>query len=293
MNNIDLNDIRLFVTVVQAGSLTKAANLLNMPKSYLSRHLTRLEQDLGTTLMDRSRQGILLNELGERFYLKAQDMLQTVQTALDSVRSNLEAPHGLLKMSVSTEVGRGFLMFHLAEYMRRYPDVSLEIQIDNHKINLIREGVDIALRLGDPNNNNVVARKLFDIELGLFASKAYLAKAGIPQTPHELHGHDLLYKYDGPDWHFSYKQRSVHIEGKNKLYSNDFNLIGHMVGEDMGIAMLPCFNNMIRPDWVRLLPEWKIAKVPLYAVYYKNRGSVLTVQSMVEFLLQKNPALQS
>lgn len=287
MGNIDLNDIRLFVAVVQAGSFSKAAELLNTPKSRLSRRISRLEADLGTALMDRSKRGVLLNEVGEQFYLRAQEMMQAAQTAVNSVQGKLDIPGGLLRMSVSTEIGRGFLMLHLAEYMRRYPDVMLEVEINNKKINMIQDGIDIAFRLGLPEGDNIVARKLTDIELGLFAAESYLQRAGRPQSPHELHGHALLNKYDGPEWRFYSKQHSVNIQSNNKLSSNDANLLGQMVSEGAGIALLPCFDNMLRQDWIRLLPEWEVEKMPLYLVYYKNRGSIPTIRSMVDFLLEK------
>ena len=272
MGNVDLNDIRLFVAVVQAGSFSKAADLVNIPKSRLSRRISRLEADLGITLMDRSKRGVLLKEVGEQFYLRAQEMMQAAQTAVNSVQGKRDTPSGLLRLSVSTEVGRGFLMLHLAEYMRRYPDVWLEIEINNKKVNMIQDGIDIALRLGLPAGDNVVARKLTDIELGLFAVESYLQRMGYPRSPHELHGHVLLNKYDSPEWRFTCKQHCVYIQGNNKLNSNDANLLGQMVAEGVGIA---------------LLPEWEVDTVPLYLVYYKNRGSVPTIRSMVNFLFEK------
>ncbi|NOL51722.1 LysR family transcriptional regulator [Pelistega suis] len=284
-HKIDLNDMRLFVSVVQAGSLTRASELLDVPKSHLSRHLTELENSLGTTLMDRGRRGIVLNELGRRFLHNAQEMLRLAQMAIDDIQTNLQKPNGLLRMSVSTEVGRGFLMHHLPAYFKRYPDVNVEVQIDNRKVNMIQDGIDIALRVGSINNDNVVARKLFDLELGVFASPGYLAQYGIPQTPHELYGHQLLYKYDGPEWAFQKEQHRVVIDGQHKLRTNDFNLIAQMVSEGLGIAVLPCFDNMIKEDWIKILPEWTLETVPVYVVYYKNRGATSVVRSMVDFLL--------
>ncbi len=289
IQKIDLNDMRLFVSVVQAGSLTRASELLDIPKSHLSRHLTELEKNLGTTLMDRGRRGITLNELGNRFYLNAQEMLRLAQIAIDDVQHNLQQPSGLLRISVSTEVGRGFLMLHLPEYFAKFPEVNLEVQIDNRKVNMIQDGIDIAFRVGSLNNENVVARKLFDIELGLFASPDYLARKGQPNTPHELYGHDLIYKYDGPEWIFHHKQQQIHIQTQHKLICNDFNLAGQMVNDGVGIALLPLFDNLIRENYQRILTDWQVERVPLYLVYYKNRGATSTVRSMIEFLLDKCP----
>ena len=284
---VDLNNMRLFVSVVQAGSLTKAAELLNIPKSHLSRHLTELEASLGTRLMDRGRQGIRLNALGQRFLHNAQQMLSMAQLAIDDVVDNTQKPKGLLRISVPTEIEWGLLMQRLPKYFRLYPEVNLEVQIDSRKINLVQDGIDIALRAGAIENENVVAKKLFDIEFGLFASESYLTHHARPQHPKELYQHSLLHKYDGPAWCFSQNEQRVLIEGEYKLNCNDFNLVAHMASEGLGIALLPHFNQEAYSNLVRLLPDWAIEKVPLYAVYYKNRGSAPTVRSMVEFLVEE------
>lgn len=263
---VDLNDIKLFVSVVQAGSLTKASELLAMPKSYLSRHLTDLEQGLGTKLIDRGRRGVVLNEIGTRFFHHAQEMLHLAQVAIDEVQDSLQQPSGLVRMSVSTEIGRGFLMHHLAEFLKTYPDVQLEVQIDNRKVNMIQDGIDIALRVGTAHNDNVIARKLFDIELGLFASQDYIQRMGMPQAPNELYGHDLIYKYDGVPWLFHCKDSSILVDSHYRFICNDYNLAGQMVKDGVGIAMLPLLKQSVHEDWVRLMPDWKIESVPLYII---------------------------
>lgn len=293
IQKIDLNDMRLFVSVVQAGSLTKASELLDVPKSHLSRHLTDLENSLGTTLMDRGRRGVVLNELGTRFYHHAQEMLKAAQLAIDDVQDNLQSPSGLIRLSVSTEVCRGFLMHHLAEFLRLYPDIQLEVQVDNRKINMIQDGIDISLRVGSVDNDNVIARKLFNIEFGLFASADYIARMGMPSTPNELYGHQLIHKYDGVPWLFHHKDSSILIDAKNRFICNDNNLAGNMVGDGVGIGMLPLFDNAWQADWLRVLPEWQIDGVPLYIIYYKNRGAVPAVRALVEFILQKADLVKS
>ncbi len=284
---VDLNDMKLFVSTVQAGSLTKASELLCMPKSHLSRHLTELEQSLGTRLMDRGRRGIVLNELGSRFFVHAQEMLRYAQIAIDDIQGSLQKPSGLVRLSVSTEIGRGFLMHHLAEFLRQYPDVSLQVQIDNRKVNMIQDGIDIALRVGSVQNENVIARKLFDIELGLFASADYVAKRGAPHSPNELYGHELIYKYDGVPWLFHCKDTSILVDATHRFICNDYNLAGKMVADGVGIAMLPCLKNALQDDWLHLLADWHIDCVPLYIMYYKNRGAVPAVRAMIEFILAK------
>lgn len=103
----------------------------------------------------------------------------------------------------------------------------------------------------------------------------------------ELYHHQLIYKYDGVGWTFHQAGQCVSIINHARLRCNDFNLAGQMVADGVGIALLPLFNNLIRDDWVQLLTDWQIAKVPLYVIYYKNRGAVATVRSFVEFLLAR------
>ncbi|MDO5050649.1 MAG: LysR family transcriptional regulator [Moraxella equi] len=289
MHRINLNDFSLFVTVVQAGSFSKAAEITNIPKSRLSRRISHLEENLGITLMGRGKKGVVLNDAGEEFYLHALEMIQTAEHAISHAQGRLDKPSGLLRMSVSTEVGRGILIHHLAEYMARYPDVTLKIEINNKKINMIQDGMDISLRLGKITDENVVARKWLEIETGLFASTDYLERMGTPQSPHELYHHQLLYKYDGPEWYFHYKHHEVHINNKNRLNSNDANLLGKMVADGMGISLLPILDNMVMPNMQRILPEWRTETVPLYIIYYKNRSSTPALQSMVNFLLNIDP----
>lgn len=287
MNHIDLNDIKLFVSTIQAGSLSRAAELMNIPKSRLSRRLTELEKALGTTLVDRGRKGIVLNELGKRFYPEAQQMLQSAQQAIDVVQQDLTEPKGLLRLSIASEVARDLILPLLSEYLARYSQVSLDINVSNKKIHLIQDGIDLAIRVGSLDNENVIAKKLLDIEFALYASQDYLAQKGTPQSPYELYQHDLLHKTDGTKWRFQFQDQQIEVNGVNKICTNDFNLIAELIAQNVGIGLLPHFERGIQPDWVRLLPDWKIASSPLSILYYKNRGNTRTIQSMVQFLIEK------
>ena len=173
MERTDLNDIALFAATVQAGSLSRAAEQLCLPKSRLSRRLTALEESLGSKLMDRTRSGVRLNELGEGFYRHARMMLDCAEQAVGSVRQSLDAPQGVLRLSVSVEIQRALLEPHLADYLRRYPDVALEVVMDNRRISLIQDGIDVALHVGEPAQDDVVARHIASFAFGLYASADY------------------------------------------------------------------------------------------------------------------------
>ena len=176
MERIDLNDMRFFVATVQAGSLSRAAEQLNLPKSRLSRRLTELETALGSKLIDRSRNGVRLNELGEPFYRHAVMMLECADNAVGSVAQSLSTPQGLLRISVSSEVLQLVITPHLSRYLRRYPEVSLEISMENRQINMIQDGIDIALRIGMPQQEDLVAKQVGSINLGIYAGYCPRAK---------------------------------------------------------------------------------------------------------------------
>ncbi len=212
-------------------------------------------------------------------------MLDAAQAAVSSVQHGLDAPSGLLRLSVSTEMARELLAPHLAEYLRLYPDVSLDIQVNNERINMIQDGIDIALRAGTPDNDHVVAKKLCDIRFGLYAAPGYLNQTPPLHEPQDLHRHTLLYKYDGPAWRLHCQQKTFNLSGGKRFSCNDFHLIARLVDDGAGIALLPRIGHIIRPEWVPVLPDWQPESSPLHLLYYKNRGAVPAVRSMADFLL--------
>lgn len=284
MNDVSLDDIRLFVAVVQAGSLSQAAELTGIPISRLSRRLTQLEKTLGTQLINRGKKGVSLNNLGERFYLHAQTMLQQAQLAIESIHHHLELPSGLLKISVPIDLYHHLLVKHLDDYVVRYPNVSLEIHATQQKINMIQDGVDIALRVGAILNENVVAKPWFMVAFGIFATQAYLDKHGTPQTPHDLYHHAIIGQSLSLPWTFIKDGQSIKINPPCQILGNDFLLIEQMIDKGLGIGLLPRFISDKYPNFIALFEDWQIPQIPVSMVYYKNRGAVPALRSFVAWL---------
>ena len=283
MERTDLNDIALFAATVKAGSLSCAAKQLCLPKSRLSRRLTALEESLGSKLMDRTRSGVRLNELGESFYRHAQMMLDCAEQAVGSVQQSLDVPQGVLRVSVSLEVQRGILELHLADYLRRYPQVALEVVVENRRISLIQDGIDVALRVGAPAQEDVVARQLASFAFGLYASADYLAAHAPLETPENLAQHALLHKFDGSDWLLRRGIERYHLRAKKRVSANDALLLARLAAAGEGIALLPQLPALTN-GLQRVLPEWATESLPLYALYYKNRGFAPTVRSFIDWL---------
>lgn len=283
MNQISLDDMRLFVAVAQAGSLTAASDLTGVPISRLSRRLTELEQSLGTKLINRGKKGISLNEPGERFFSHAQSMTLHADLAIGSIQESLAQPAGVLKISLPIDIGT-ILAPHFRHYLKQYPKVSLDITLSQQKINMIQDGVDVAIRAGTINNDNVVAKMLFTLSSGIYAHRDYLAKHGTPATPDELHHHRTITQSLALPWQFTQGDRFMSISPTAHISGNDFMLIKHFIEQGLGVGMLP---TIVAQDsnLVRILDDWQIPLSPLSAIYYKNRGAVPTVKSFIDWLM--------
>lgn len=285
MERTDLNDIALFAATVQAGNLSRAAELLGVPKSRLSRRLTALEESLGSKLMDRTRSGVRLNALGERFYRHAQMMLDCAGQAVGSVRQCLDAPKGVLRVSVSVEVQRGFLEPHLPDYLHRFPEVALEVVMDNRRISLIQDGIDVALRIGAAALDDVVARRLTTFAFGLYASADWLAAQPPLLHPADVAGQPLLFKADGVEALLRRGNERYPLRAPKRVSANDAFLLARLAASGAGIALLPDVP-VLTAGLARVLPEWATEPLPLSALYYKNRGLVPTVRSFVDWLAE-------
>lgn len=288
MEQTSLDDIRLFVAVVQAGSLSQASALTGIPVSRLSRRLTQLEQSLGTQLINRGKKGVSLNELGERFFMHAQNMLQQANVAIGSIHTSLAKPTGLLKISAPVDLYYHVLSKHLDDYLRLYPDVSVDVNANQQKINMIQDGVDVALRVGAIENENVVAKHLFDLNFGIFATPEYLAKHGTPQTPYDLYQHQVVAQSLSLPWRFQLAQQMVEINPTGRVSCNDFLLVEQMISKGVGVGMLSTLMSRHHPHLVQVLTDWQIPSKPVSLIYYKNRGAVSTVRSFVAWLMAQS-----
>ena len=287
MKKVSLDDIRLLVMVVQAGSLSRAAELTGIPVSRLSRRLTELETALGTQLMNRGKKGVSLNEVGKRFFEHGQNMLQQAQQALESVQENLKHPSGLLRLSIAGDVYHHLLAPLLPEYLSAYPEVRLDIQLTQQKIGMIQDGFDIAIRAGAVENDHVVAKPLTKLRFGIFASQTYLQQYGAPQSPNDLYRHQLVAQSLTLPWRFQKQRQTVEIMPMAAVAGNDFLLVEKLIQQGVGIGMLFTTAAKRYPELMEVLSDWQIPDSTLSLLYYKNRGAVPVVNSFAQWLVGK------
>lgn len=290
MEKVSLDDMRLFVSVVQAGSLHLASELTGVPISRLSRRMTQLEQALGSKLMDRGKKGVTLNDLGQPFFQRAQQMLQFAEQAVSGVQDSLTKPNGLLRISVAGDIMRMLIAPHLPAYLAENPNVSLDIHQSPQKINMIQDGIDIAIRVGSIENENVVARKFLDIQFGIYAAPEYLKQHEPIRNPQDIYRHPIVVHALSLPWRLTQGNQRIEIIPTGKLTVNDYLLAAHFIQQGTGIGMLPTFVGEQIPELVKVLPDWEMPSVPLSVIYYKNRGTVPTIRSFTQYLLGLNQA---
>ncbi len=279
MERVNLNDVALLVATVQAGSLSAAALALDLPKSHVSRRLSALETALGSKLLDRSRSGVRLNELGERFYQRARLMVDCADQAVACVGAGLSEPQGLLRLSLPLEIHRLLLEGRLADFLRRYPAVQLEVHSDNRPVALLREGVDLALRVGPVLIPDVVARPLGTFHFGLYAAPGLLAGDAVEA----LAALPLLIKSDGPPPLLQRGRERRELTNPRRVAANDAFQLATLARAGLGLAFLPNLPGLTA-GLERIWPDWQSAPLPFSALYYKNRGYAPTVRAFIDWL---------
>lgn len=289
----DLNDLAIFAQVVQSGSLTAAADALDMPKSNVSRRLARLETELGVRLLERTTRKLHLTEVGSLYYEHCRRILEEAEHAELSVQQRLAAPRGLLRISASHSVGQGLLAPILGEFLARYPDVQLQLVLTNRRVDLIEEGFDVVLRIGTLEESNLVARYLCNSSARCYAGPDYVARHGRPSTPQELSQHSCLIMSDMPQpdrWTFTSAQGRETVTVPMRAAVNDFGTLRRMVLANAGIALIPdhlCEQDVEAKRLVRLLPDWSLPPTALHAVYPSHRGATPKLRALLDFLVEQ------
>ncbi|EKO3971864.1 LysR family transcriptional regulator [Vibrio fluvialis] len=261
-----------FVRTVETGSFSAAGRDLGLGQPNVSRYVAALENHLQTRLLNRSTRKLALTPEGERYYVEARRILEAVEESESSLRENI-TPSGLLRVACPTALAHTFLVPHLASFLESYPELTLDLQINDRYVNLVDEGAELAIRIGHLDDSAMRARRLAMFERVCVASKGYLAKRGIPNTPNELREHDcLIYTLlsTGATWRF--KGEDVPVDGRLRVSSPE--AIRECVNAGLGIAQGPEWlyeEGLKNGNLQRLLRDYTAPPVPIQAVYLASR----------------------
>jgi DNA-binding transcriptional LysR family regulator len=240
----EIEDLRAFVEVVEAGGFSRAANRLGVSKSIVSRRIARLEAELGARLLSRTTRGISPSEAGLELKARAERILLDLQEAEDAVAQRSGDVAGRLRVSVPLAFGVRHVAPVLAELLARHRRLSIDAVYTDRLVDLIAERFDVAVRIGELQDSTLVARRIAPIRAAVVASRGYLAKHGRPKTPEDLAAHECLI-YTGArqpqHWRFRSGKRWVSIRVDGRLHSDNGESIATAAIGGLGIAMLPTF----------------------------------------------------
>ena len=289
-----LSGVTVLIAVVEAGTIARAAEALGLSPSGVSRALSRLEQRVGARLLARTTRSLSLTDEGRRFYEQVGPHLAGIEEAAIEASGSTNKVRGRLRVNIDPFFSRIVLSGHLAAFLARYPDVSLELIMRDSVGDLVADGFDLALRFGEPPVGSFVARKLIETRVLTVASPAYIKAHGRPRHPKELAQRDCIDFYDASnarpyDWEVQRGKEVLPLKVKARLLVSDS---GTMIGAceaGAGIAQileLGCRPLLDSGRLVELFPEWSDERFPLHAIYPSRLHRAAKVRAFIEFCLE-------
>ncbi len=285
-----LSDVACFVSVVDRGSFTAAAEQLGLSRSAISKQVSQLENRLGARLLHRTTRRLSLTEVGQLFYSRARRGLQEIAEAEAAVTVLQSAPRGSLRVNVPMSFGILHLAPAIADFLARYPEVAIDMRLDDRKLDLVEEGFDVAIRIGELPDSSLVARRLCACPLVVCATPAYLRQHGEPKTPDDLRRHRILsFSYaDAPSqWTFTGRDGStVSVPVSGPVRMNNSLALREVLLAHVGLTLTPRF--VVAPDLragrlKAVLTQYRLREPVAYAVYPERRHLSPKVKAFVDF----------
>lgn len=293
-----LEQLKIFVKVVQAGSFTRAAELLDTQKSYVSRVVASLEAELGVKLIERTTRSLSVTEVGKEIFERAVSIVGAVEETSQVALSVHGEPRGRLRLTCGVEFGQLAVGHWIEAYLSTYPDVSVDADYTSRVVDIVHEGFDLAIRIGKLEESRLVARRLGDLDYGLFAAPAYLQQAGVPRALDDLHQRSLIMFSGGSHrkgWSLSPAASPgdvVRFEASARLLVNNAFAVRDAVLKGLGIAALPL---LVARHWITtgalvpVLPDWQVANAPVFAVYPSSRYLSPKVRAFIDIARERFP----
>lgn len=264
--------MKVFTRAVETGSFSAVAREQGIGQPNVSRHVASLERYLGTRLLHRSTRKLTLTPEGERYYARARRVLDALEEAESDVRGE-DQPSGLLRIACPTALARSHLLPRVKALLDRYPAIELDLQIADRFIDLVEEGVDVAIRIGTLSDSTLKARRIGTAERVCVASPAYLAQHAAPRAPEDLLRHDcIVYSLSRAGSHWSFRNTQVSVRGRLKVNTPDG--IHRAVLDGLGIAYVPVwlFERELRSGEVLALLGDEIGpSAPIHLLYPAKR----------------------
>ncbi|CNI99726.1 LysR family transcriptional regulator [Yersinia mollaretii] len=281
----------VFVAIVERGSMIAAAEALEMSRAMVTRYLAQMEQWAGVRLLHRTTRKLSLTHAGEATLERCRRMLEFAQDMDAVAGQESDDLRGLLRISCSQSLGQSALVIAVTDYLRQHPQVAVDLQMNNRAVNLVEERIDLALRITNELDPNLIARPLAICHSVVCASPAYLAAKGTPKDPPDLAVHNCLtYSYFGKSlWHFDQQGVKSSVAVGGNLSANESVVLLSGALEGAGIALQPSYSAapyIARGELIKLLPDYQPQAMGIYGIYTSRRQMPATLRTMLDFLVE-------
>ena len=287
---MDWDKLRIFHAVADAGSLTHAGDVLHLSQSAVSRQIRALEESLGTTLFHRHARGLILTEQGELLFEATSSMSRKLDSASARIRDSEENVFGELKVTATVGFGTLWLAPRLVKLYEKYPDLRIDLLLEERVLDLPMREADVAIRMKEPSQSDLIRRRLLNIRMRLYASPDYIAAHGAPESLADLSNHRLIcQKPDQPQVAAGARlvQELMSQNVGSTLTVNNYFGVLQAVLASLGIGVLPDYLTADHPNLIRVFPDTESGEVPVFLAYPEEMRQTRRVAVFRDFVLEE------
>ncbi len=284
---MDWDKLRIFHAVADVGSLTHAGDKLNLSQSAVSRQIRGLEEQLNTNLFHRHARGLILTEQGELLFDATSAMTKRLDAAAARIRDSEEEVFGELRVTTTTGFGTLWLAPRLSQLYEQYPDLKVDLMLEERVLDLPMREADVAIRLKEPSQADLIRKRLMTVRMCLYASPTYLAAHGTPERLEDMSNHRLICQNTDSDQvgaGLNLVQQLLLNDVRSLLTVNNYFGVLQGVLHDLGIGVLPDYVTQDFPDLVRVLPDVESADVPVFLAYPEELRQSKRVEAFKNFV---------
>jgi DNA-binding transcriptional LysR family regulator len=284
-----LNDMALFVEVAQTRSFRRAADATGVPNSTLSRRISALEKAIGLRLLHRTTRKVELTEAGQLYYERCRRIVEEARLAHEQLREMQAQPSGMLRASLPVDFATIYMAPLIAEFARRYPGITFDFDLTPRRVDLVSEPFDVAIRMGELTDSNLIARLLARLSVHVYASPRYLELHGEPKHPGELTQHECVGFPKAGKWALHRGAEAVEVEVGGRFQVNSVGMFRRLATLDLGVILLPeeiAAADVAAGRLRRILPHWQGKSTPVYAIT-ETRLLPAKTQRFIEFLQER------
>ncbi|RTL59760.1 MAG: LysR family transcriptional regulator [Hyphomicrobiales bacterium] len=285
---MDIQDMRIFARVAAVQNLSAVGTELGLTPGTISKRIQALEDELHARLFDRTTRSIRITEEGSTFLLHVERILSEIEAARASVDDKVTKPKGKLKLAAPACLGRRYIAPALCEFMRRYPEIEVQVDLKDRQVNLQEEGYDVAIRTGALSDSSLIAKRLAPDRAVIVAAPSYIARMGKPQRPEDLARHDCLVLGDRWQWSFGKNGAETSVRVKGSLRSNNGEVLSHAALEGLGViraSELEVLGEIKAGKLVVLLPDFEVStNAAVWALYPSSKHVLPRMRVLLDFL---------